>query len=98
LFLTCLCSILFPYTTLFRSGLLVGQFAFAFFGYGLSHYPYLLYPHLTIYDSFTNEAMAISLVVAFVLGLALLLPSLYLLMRLFLFNMYYVKGSQKNKD
>src|SRR5699024_6083483 len=78
-------------------GLLVGQFAFAFFGYGLSHYPYLLYLHLTIYDSFTNEAMAISLVVAFVLGLALLLPSLYLLMRLFLFNKDYVKGSQKNK-
>ncbi|MGM8213214.1 cytochrome d ubiquinol oxidase subunit II [Virgibacillus sp. W0430] len=73
-------------------GLLVGQFAFAFYGYGLSHYPYLLYPHLTLYDSFTNEAMAISLIVAFIAGLALLLPSLYLLLRLFLFNKDYVKG------
>ncbi len=75
--------------------LLVGQFALAFFGYGVSHYPYLLYPYLTIYDSFTNEAMAISLIVAFIAGLGLLLPSLYLLLRLFLFNKDYVRG---NKD
>ncbi|WP_284139648.1 MULTISPECIES: cytochrome d ubiquinol oxidase subunit II [unclassified Virgibacillus] len=74
-------------------GLLVGQFAFAFYGYGISHYPYLLYPYLTIYDSFTNEAMAISLVVAFIAGLLLLIPSLYLLLRLFLFNKDYVSGS-----
>lgn len=77
-------------------GLLVGQFAFAFYGYGISHYPYLLYPHLSLYDSFTNKAMAISLIVAFIAGLALLLPSLYLLMRLFLFDKDYVKGKTKN--
>ena len=46
-------------------GLLLGQFVFAFFGYGASHYPYLLYPYLTIYDSFTNPAMAISLIIVF---------------------------------
>lgn len=74
--------------------LLVGQFAFAFFGYGISHYPYLLYPYLTIYDSFTNQAMAISLVVVFVLGLLLLLPSMYLVLRLFLFNKEYVQGKK----
>ncbi|HEY4600010.1 MAG TPA: cytochrome d ubiquinol oxidase subunit II [Cerasibacillus sp.] len=72
--------------------LLVAQFAFAFYGYGFSHYPYLLYPHLTLYDSFTNEAMAISLISAFIAGFALLLPSLYLLLKLFLFNKEYVRG------
>ena len=75
-------------------GLLLGQFAFAFFGYGASHYPYLLYPHLTLYDSFTNPAMAISLIIAFLLGLCLLIPSLILLMRLFLFNKNYVRGKE----
>lgn len=75
--------------------LLVGQFVFAFFGYGASHYPYLLYPYLTIYDSFTNPAMAISLIVVFILGLGLLIPSLYLLMRLFLFDKDYVRGKGK---
>lgn len=76
--------------------LLIGQFALAFYGFGFAHYPYLLYPYLTIYDSFTNEAMAISLVVVFILGLALLIPSLYLLMRLFLFDKDYVKGKTKS--
>ena len=75
-------------------GLLLGQFVFAFFGYGASHYPYLLYPHLTLYDSFTNPAMAISLIIAFLLGLCLLIPSLILLMRLFLFNKNYVRGKE----
>ncbi|MBR3120633.1 cytochrome d ubiquinol oxidase subunit II [Oceanobacillus profundus] len=78
--------------------LLVGQFAMAFFAYGVSHYPYLLYPHLTIYEGFTNTAMAISLVFVFILGLALLLPSLYLLLRLFLFDKNYVQGIKNKKE
>lgn len=76
--------------------LLVGQFSLAFFAYGISHYPYLLYPYLTIYDSFTNETMAIALIIAFVAGLGLLIPSLYLLMKLFLFNREYVQGKRKD--
>ncbi|BAC13005.1 cytochrome d ubiquinol oxidase subunit II [Oceanobacillus iheyensis] len=74
--------------------LLVGQFAFAFFGYGISHYPYLLYPYITISEGFTNEAMAIALIIAFILGMALLIPSLYLLLRLFLFDENYKKGKK----
>ncbi|MGM8214554.1 cytochrome d ubiquinol oxidase subunit II [Bacillaceae bacterium W0354] len=73
---------------------LVLQFALAFFAYGISHYPYLLYPYLTIYDGFTNDAMATALVIVFVLGLLLLLPSLWLLGKLFLFNKGYVKGDK----
>lgn len=70
------------------------QFGTAFFGYGSSHLPYLLYPHLTIYDGFTNESMAIALIIAFIAGLFLLIPSLYLLMRLFLFDNKYVQGKK----
>lgn len=77
-------------------GLLTGQFFVAFFAYGISHYPYLLYPYLSIYDSFTNEAMAIALIIAFLGGLGLLLPSLYLLLRLFLFNKDYVQGKKND--
>ncbi len=75
--------------------LLIVQFAIAFFAYGISHYPYLLYPYLTIHDSFTNEAMAIALVVAFVAGLVLLVPSLYLVFKLFVFNKDYVSGKEE---
>ncbi|MGX6445278.1 cytochrome d ubiquinol oxidase subunit II [Neobacillus sp. K501] len=74
--------------------LMIGQFLLAFFAYGFSHYPYLLYPLLTIYDGFTNEAMATSLVIVFIAGLGLLLPSLYLLLKLFLFNKEYVRGKR----
>ncbi|WLR51710.1 cytochrome d ubiquinol oxidase subunit II [Bacillus tianshenii] len=72
----------------------VFQYGLAFFAYGISHYPYLLYPSLTIYDGFTNETMALALVVAFIAGLFLLLPSLYLLLKLFLFNTQYIKGNK----
>ncbi|WP_087973433.1 cytochrome d ubiquinol oxidase subunit II [Oceanobacillus rekensis] len=78
--------------------LLAGQFALAFFAYGISHYPYLLYPFLTIHEGFTNRAMAISLVVVFILGMALLIPSLYLLLKLFLFDKDYVQGIKNKKE
>lgn len=74
--------------------LVMVQYFAAFFAYGASHLPYLLYPYLTIYDGFTNETMAIALITAFIAGLLLLLPSLYLLMRLFLFDAEYVEGKR----
>ncbi|CAG7615929.1 cytochrome d ubiquinol oxidase subunit II [Paenibacillus allorhizosphaerae] len=68
------------------------QFAFAFYGYGISHLPYLLYPYLTLYGGVTNPTMGRALVIVFIAGFALLVPSLILLLRLFLFNARYVKG------
>ncbi len=70
------------------------QFAFAFFGYGVSHMPYLLYPYITISDSITSPAMGTALVIGFIAGLLLLIPSLVLLMRLFLFDAKYVQGGK----
>ncbi|MFA9556567.1 cytochrome d ubiquinol oxidase subunit II [Evansella sp. AB-rgal1] len=70
------------------------QYFSAFFGYGVSHFPYLLYPYLTIYDGFTNESMALALIIAFIAGLFLLIPSLFLLMKLFLFDADYVEGKK----
>lgn len=70
------------------------QFAFAFFGYGAAHLPYILYPYLTIHDHFTSGAMAAGLITVFILGLLLLIPSLYLLLRLFLFDALYVQGKR----
>ncbi|ADU30615.1 cytochrome d ubiquinol oxidase subunit II [Evansella cellulosilytica] len=68
------------------------QFGFAFFGYGYTHLPYILYPYITIFDNVTSPEMGITLIMAFIAGLFLLLPSLYLLLRLFLFNAEYVQG------
>lgn len=72
--------------------LVILQFGLAFFGYGKAHLPYILYPYVNIYSSFTNEAMAVALISAFIAGLLLLIPSLILLLRLFIFDANYVKG------
>ncbi|MCZ8523142.1 MULTISPECIES: cytochrome d ubiquinol oxidase subunit II [Paenibacillus] len=73
------------------------QFAFAFYGYGAAHLPYVLYPYINIYEGFTNETMAAALIAAFIAGLFVLVPSLWLLMRLFLFDAGYVQGSGNSK-
>lgn len=70
------------------------QFLFAFFGYGVSKLPYLLYPHVTISESVTPDAMGLALVVAFIGGLLLIIPSLVMLMRMFLFDADYIKGNK----
>lgn len=73
------------------------QYGFAFFGYGISKMPYILYPHVEINTSVVNDAMALSLTVVFILGLFMLIPSLGLLLRLFLFDKDYVQGRDSNK-
>ncbi|TCZ77219.1 cytochrome d ubiquinol oxidase subunit II [Paenibacillus albiflavus] len=73
------------------------QFGFAFFGYGRAHLPYILYPYITIREHFTNETMAIALVAAFIAGLFVLIPSIVLLLRLFLFDAAYVRGTKNKK-
>ncbi|MBU5354553.1 cytochrome d ubiquinol oxidase subunit II [Paenibacillus barcinonensis] len=73
------------------------QFAFAWYGYGRSHLPYILYPYINIYDSFTNRTMGIALITAFSLGLLVLIPSLVLIMKLFLFDANYVRGNAGKK-
>jgi cytochrome bd ubiquinol oxidase subunit II len=75
--------------------LLFIQFALAFFAYGISHYPYLLYPYLSIEESVTSTSMGIALVIVFVLGLALLIPSLYLVFKFFILDKRYVSGEKE---
>jgi cytochrome d ubiquinol oxidase subunit II len=70
------------------------QFAFAFYGYGISHLPELLYPYVTVQSALTHSAMGWALVIAFAAGLFLLVPSIGLLMWLFLFNARYVRGEK----
>ncbi|MBS4172357.1 cytochrome d ubiquinol oxidase subunit II [Bacillus sp. FJAT-49736] len=62
------------------------QFFFAFFGYGASHMPYILYPYVTIHTSVTNPSMGTALVFAFIASLCLLIPSLYMLIKLFIID------------
>lgn len=70
------------------------QMAFAFYGYVMSKLPYILYPYIKISDSGVNSSMGLALTIVFILGLLLLLPSLILLLRLFVFDKQYVEGKK----
>ncbi|GIP18588.1 cytochrome D ubiquinol oxidase subunit II [Paenibacillus montaniterrae] len=70
------------------------QFFCAFFAYGIGHYPYILDPYISIQSGATHESMGVALVAAFIGGLCLLIPSIILVFKLFLFNVDYVKGKK----
>ncbi|HEC2159728.1 TPA: cytochrome d ubiquinol oxidase subunit II [Staphylococcus delphini] len=70
------------------------QMGTAFFGYGLSKLPYILYPYVHIDDAVTNDSMALVLTIAFIGGLLLLLPSLFFVFKLFVFDKEYVRGKK----
>lgn len=70
------------------------QMGTAFFGYGLSKLPYILYPYVHIDDVVTNDSMALVLTIAFIGGLLLLLPSLFFILKLFVFDKDYVRGKK----
>lgn len=65
------------------------QYALAMAGYGRAHLPYLVYPAVTIQDSFTNSEMFRAVVVVLVIGVAVLFPGFVWFWRLFLENDTY---------
>lgn len=70
------------------------QFLCAFFAYGIGQYPYILDPFITLENSITSPAMGLALVIVFIGGMCLLIPSLILVFKLFLFDADYVKGKK----
>lgn len=70
------------------------QMAFAFFGYGASKLPYIFYPQVQFEHAVVNDSMAMALTIAFICGLLLLVPSLILLLKLFVFDKEYVEGKK----
>ncbi|KGX93806.1 membrane protein [Pontibacillus halophilus JSM 076056 = DSM 19796] len=67
------------------------QYAFAIYAYGAAHMPYLVYPYLTIEDGFTNPATFYQIMIAFSIGMAILIPGFILFWRLFLKDKRYLE-------
>ena len=57
--------------------------AFLLGSWGLSQYPYIIPPHITIANSANDPNVILTLVIAIAIGMALLLPSLYYLFSVF---------------
>lgn len=68
----------------------IGQYLLASIGYGLAHLPYLIYPHVTVEQAFTNNRMFYSLLVSYLIGTAVLAPGFYMFWRLFLKDKRYI--------
>lgn len=68
------------------------QLGLASFAYGAAHFPYIVYPDLTLEAGFTNPAMFHSLLWGYGAGIAVLLPVFVLFWRLFLKDKRYMRA------
>ncbi|QJC50730.1 hypothetical protein HGI30_03490 [Paenibacillus albicereus] len=71
--------------------LIIVQYAFASYGYGSAHLPYLVYPHLTVEQGFTNHAMFVSLLAGYGVSTLVLVPVFIWFWLLFLKDKRYLK-------
>lgn len=78
--------------------LVAGQYALAMIGYGRAHLPYLLFPYLTVQNSFTSSAMFRTLLIILIIGIAVLFPGFVWFWRLFLENRAYVGKPEVEVD
>ncbi|MCP3029367.1 cytochrome d ubiquinol oxidase subunit II [Halobacillus sp. A5] len=67
------------------------QYGIAIYAYGTAHLPYLIYPDLTIGDTFTNDTVFYKLLIVYAGGFAILVPAFILFWKLFLKDQRYLK-------
>ncbi|MFF2876677.1 cytochrome d ubiquinol oxidase subunit II [Gottfriedia sp. NPDC057991] len=73
------------------------QYFFAFFGYGISHLPFILYPYLRIETSFAKSSLAIVLIILFVVFFILFtVYFIFLVLNKPFFMKVFLKSSEKN--
>lgn len=63
--------------------MVVAEVAFLLSSWGLSQYPYLIPPHVTINSAANDPSVISALLISIVIGMALILPSLYYLFSVF---------------
>ena len=68
------------------------QMAFAFYGYGMSKLPYILYPYIKISDSGVNSSMGLALTIVFILGFTFITSIVNIVIEIIRFDKQYVEG------
>ncbi|TGB01971.1 cytochrome d ubiquinol oxidase subunit II [Halobacillus salinus] len=69
---------------------IIVQYGLAIYAYGSAHLPYLVFPDLTVEESFTNANFSLILVV-YAIGFGILIPGFILFWKLFLKDRRYLK-------
>ena len=62
----------------------VAQYGFASYAYGIAHLPYIIYPDVTVFTSFTTPETFYALLILYAIGIAILLPGFIFFWNLFL--------------
>ena len=69
----------------------VAQYGFASYAYGVAHLPYIIYPDVTVFTSFTTTETFYALLVLYAVGIAILLPGFIFFWNLFLKDRSFLK-------
>lgn len=70
---------------------IVAQYGLATFAYASAHWPYIVYPMISIEESITNSPMLQALLISFIVGSLLLLPFFIYFWRLFMKDRSYLR-------
>jgi cytochrome d ubiquinol oxidase subunit II len=62
----------------------IAQYGVASYAYGVAHLPYLVFPNITVFNSFTKLETFYNLLVLYAIGIAILLPGFVFFWNLFL--------------
>ncbi|MCM3619589.1 cytochrome d ubiquinol oxidase subunit II [Sutcliffiella horikoshii] len=68
------------------------QYALASYAYGRAHLPYIIYPNVTIQNSFTDPASFRALFITYIIGFIILFPGFIYFWRLFMKDERYIKS------
>ena len=77
--------------------MVVLETAFLLGSWGLSQYPYIIPPYVTIDNAANESSVIVALIICIIIGMALLLPSLYYLFSVFKLA-YPVPGVVKTEE
>ncbi|CAG9612168.1 Putative cytochrome bd menaquinol oxidase subunit II [Bacillus rhizoplanae] len=69
----------------------VAQYGFASYAYGVAHLPYIIYPEVTVFTSFTTKETFYALLILYAVGIAILLPGFIFFWNLFLKDRTFLK-------
>ncbi|MEC3434183.1 hypothetical protein P9155_31395, partial [Bacillus cereus] len=69
----------------------VAKSACAISAYGLAHLPYIIYPDVTVFTSFTTKETFYALLILYAIGIAILLPGFIFFWNLFLKDRTFLK-------
>ncbi|MDX5475291.1 MAG: cytochrome d ubiquinol oxidase subunit II [Bacillaceae bacterium] len=88
------------YTGLPRLGVVSAfiQYALASYAYGRAHLPYIIYPNVTIQNSFTDPASFRAVFISYIVGFVILFPGFIYFWSLFMRDKRYIRNEKISQE